>query len=660
MAFRVPSVIVYQELLTTTPSLVTPFMDLVVVGPVYQCEDNAATAKYSLSETDYTSAYPNKLLGAIVDPSSVSVSLSDVYVKIWPQDAPVLNAVVQVEDIAMVSVVTASDLQPFGGDIQPGDYMEFIYTNKNTDNIETLILPIMEFTEDNRVLLQRNFPKTVLEEVKEGTLKAFVKRPTKEDVVLEPQFIEAGVDEFKIIAGAQVSSSVVDMAAPVVSADVKVSYRALRTDVANDFMTLTSYAAAQAELGKVNIKNPMSVAASVINSAVGDLTFRVLPVESDDKNGYLKALDILSSNEKAYVIIPLSTDKDIVSAYAAHCTAMSQPEKSKWRITYANMPMPATKVMVEINDGVLAPGLTEKSCYVKDVANGMFMTNFTRVSDYIDVYDSENVYQYSLQITGILNDSVVSVSTKKWERTVEGYVESAEVLELSGDTEVRYEVVRVLDTQGVAEAVSEVAQSFKNKRFRYVQPDQIILNINSVDELVSSEYLCVALGAIRAAFPPHQGMSTMGISGIKRVLRSNKLFNEDQLAEMAGNGVFWVCQDEPEELPYVLYQTTTDTTQLETAEDSCVAVVDYASKFYKDNLKAVLGKYNVNAISLNYVKAVINSCSDEMVSTSYQYIGPILTGANLVAIEAVADKIKPTIKVEIPYPVNGVDIVLQV
>ena len=63
---------------------------------------------------------------------------------------------------------------------------------------------------------------------------------------------------------------------------------------------------------------------------------------------------------------------------------------------------------------------------------------------------------------------------------------------------------------------------------------------------------------------------------------------------------------------------------------------------------------------MNYVKAVINSCSDEMVSTSYQYIGPILTGANLVAIEAVADKIKPTIKVEIPYPVNGVDIVLQV
>jgi hypothetical protein len=129
---------------------------------------------------------------------------------------------------------------------------------------------------------------------------------------------------------------------------------------------------------------------------------------------------------------------------------------------------------------------------------------------------------------------------------------------------------------------------------------------------------------------------------------------------MAGNGVFWVAQDEPEELPYVLYQTTTDTTQLETAEDSIVAVIDYASKYYKDNLKPVLGRYNVNSISVNYVKAVINSCSDDMVSTNYQYIGPILTSATLVSVETVADKIRPTIHIEVPYPVNGVDVILTI
>lgn len=657
MAFRTPSVIVYQELLTTTPSLVTPFMDLVVVGPVYQCEDNVATAAYTLSDNDYTSAYPNKMLGAVIDPASVSIELSDVYVKIWPQDAPVLNAAVTVNnDTTPVTTITGTEaLGLETAVINAGDYIDITYTSADATLVYSAA--IQEVSEDGKsIVLKKNIPSP-----EEGTtITAVVKRPTKEVAVLEEQFFTAEADKFIILQGAQVASSVVDIASPVVSANIKVSYRALRTDVANDFMTLTSYASAQAELGKVNINNPMSVAASVINAAVGDLTYRVLPVESDDNNGYLKALDILSSNEKVYVIVPLTTDKDVISAYASHCTAMSMPEKSKWRICYGNMPMPSTKVMVEINDGSIVAGLTAESCYLKDIANGMFVTNITRVSDFVDVYDTTNVYQYSLQIVEVLNDSVATLSTKKWVRTTEGYVESDEVLAVAETMNVRYEVVRVLDTQGVAEAVSEIAQSFGNKRFRYVQPDQIILNINSVDELVSSMYLCVALGAIRSAFPPHQGMSTMGLSGIKRVLRANKLFNEDQLAEMAGNGVFWVCQDEPEELPYVLYQTTTDTTQLETAEDSCVAVVDYASKFYKDNLKAVLGKYNVNTISMNYVKAVINSCSDDMVSTSYQYIGPILTSATLVSVEAIADKIKPTIKIEIPYPVNGVDIVLQV
>lgn len=49
-----------------------------------------------------------------------------------------------------------------------------------------------------------------------------------------------------------------------------------------------------------------------------------------------------------------------------------------------------------------------------------------------------------------------------------------------------------------------------------------------------------------------------------------------------------------------------------------------------------------------------------MMSTSYQYIGPILTAATLTSIEKKADKIIPTIKIEIPYPVNGVDVYLQV
>lgn len=656
MPFRVPSVRVYQELVTTTVNPTTPFMQLCVVGPVYQVETDVPVADFALSDEDYTTAYLNQTLGSVVDTGSVNIKMSDVYVKVWPAGDGVNYRSATVNNEGPITKVTGDQEGDFAtATIQVDDYIDLTYTDGDT--VLTYSSAIQEVSSDGKTLtLKRNLPSP------DGgaTVTAVVKRPTKEDAIIESQFITANEDAVTIDKSVKVSTAVTDTAAQVVSATVYLSYRALRRDIANDFLTITSQSNAEAKIGTVNINNPMSVAASLIASAVSDMSYRILPIETDDANGYRQALDILSTNEDIYVIVPLTNDKDVVSAYASHCTTLSEPEKSKWRIMYASQEMPSTKVMVEINDGQLVKGSTNDECYIKDTANGMFVTNNARVTDFVDIYNASNSYQYSLQIIEVLNESVVTCSTKKWMRTSEGYSELEDKVTVATQEAVKYEVVRVLDTQGVADAISGIAESFKNKRLRLVYPDTIMLNINSVSEMVPSYYLCVTLGAMRAGYPPHQGFSTIGLSGISRVLRANNMFSDDQLADMAGNGVFWVVQDTPEELPYVLYQTTTDNTQLETAEDSCVAVVDYASRYLKINLKNVLGRYNVNTISVNYVKTVINSVLDDMTSTSYQYIGPILTGAELLSVETEGDKIKPTVHIEIPYPVNGVDVTLQV
>lgn len=656
MPFRVPSVRVYQELVTTTVNPTTPFMQLCVVGPVYQVETDVPVADFALSDEDYTTAYLNQTLGSVVDTSSVNIKMSDVYVKVWPADDGVNYRSATVNNDGPITKVTGDQEGDFAtATIQVDDYIDLTYTDGDT--VLTYSSAVQEVSPDGKTLtLKRNLPSPD----GDATVTAVVKRPTKEDAIIESQFITANEDAVTIKKDVKVSTAVTATAAQVVSATVYLSYRALRQDIANDFLTITSQSNAEAKIGKVNINNPMSVAASLIASAVSDMSYRILPIETDDANGYRQALDILSTNEDIYVIVPLTNDKDVVSAYASHCTTLSEPEKSKWRIMYASQEMPSTKVMVEINDGQLVKGSTDAECYIKDTANGMFVTNNARVTDFVDIYNASNSYQYSLQIIEVLNESVVTCSTKKWMRTSEGYSELEDKVTVASQEAVKYEVVRVLDTQGVADAISGIAESFKNKRLRLVYPDTIMLNINSVSEMVPSYYLCVTLGAMRAGYPPHQGFSTIGLSGISRVLRANNMFSDDQLADMAGNGVFWVVQDTPEELPYVLYQTTTDNTQLETAEDSCVAVVDYASRYLKINLKNVLGRYNVNTISVNYVKTVINSVLDDMTSTSYQYIGPILTGAELLSVETEGDKIKPTVHIEIPYPVNGVDVTLQV
>jgi hypothetical protein len=88
--------------------------------------------------------------------------------------------------------------------------------------------------------------------------------------------------------------------------------------------------------------------------------------------------------------------------------------------------------------------------------------------------------------------------------------------------------------------------------------------------------------------------------------------------------------------------------------------VDYASKYYKDNLVAVLGKFNVNEISEKYVVNVINDITEKMKGMKYQYIGSVITDGQLVSISRSKDKIIPRVHIDIPFPVNGVDLYLEV
>lgn len=809
MSFRTPSVIVYQEFLDTVVEPATPFMDLCIVGPIYQCENDAEMDDYSIHvEPDpetgvqtYKKEYPNLKVGAQVDVTSPYLTLSNVNVKVWPNtDAQKLHVIV--DNSGPVTIIrswpgtTGEESLEGPNTIKVNDIFDLIYTDKETNKqvvshaaisiIEDYENPETHVIEGKKYILTKNLLNGVdtaasAEDVEAGKVEVFatVKRTVEGDfTVLPSQTSEQAVQGFKcdenyleiVVGGLKLATSaVVGGHNLVVDCNVKVSYRALRMD-ANDFITVSNYADAIAKFGKPNINNPMSVACQVINSAVGEIPYKVLPITSDDLSGYLAALDTLSTSEDIYCIEPLTHDKQVIDAYVNHCNAMSEPLKSKWRIIYGNIPIPATKVVVEENKGVLmtmgseteavnellfnesdadwgspdsegkyhreftlttdflslyqamdggyvrvpelggtiaysfdqdtkilsvttdAPFtgkiITEKenfnyeeaTCYVKDIDTnvGGFISGGANINDFVDIYELnatpsgavQKTYRYSLRIKQILTDSACICFTKKWVRSADSYMPIDkyqhfidDLKDISSDykdlTDCMYEVVRILDTSGTAEVLGKMAKSYNTRRFRFVQPDQVEVTVNSVDYLVGSEYLCVALGAMRSAFPPHQGFSTMGISGITRVANSHR-FNEDQLADMASNGVFWVSQDSTDTLPYVLYQTTTDTSEAKKQEDSICSVVDFASKFYKRNLQNVVGRYNVNNISLNYCKTVINSCSNSMTSTNYEYLGPILNGATLVSLTKENDKIKPVIKLSVPFPVNGVDITLQV
>ena len=300
-----------------------------------------------------------------------------------------------------------------------------------------------------------------------------------------------------------------------------------------------------------------------------------------------------------------------------------------------------------------------------DEASGLFMTNGVSEGDFVDVIDPlTNKIMYALRVAenGVLNENTLVVGAEKYDKKEDLYTVRfpADVLTPATNIPCKYEVNRKLSPRGVAEALAVTAQSFGSERVRFVQPDLVTIAINGVDYDLPGYYIAVAYGTMRAAFPPHQGFSTIGCDAIKRIYHSNKYFKDDDIDLMAGSGVFMVVQADPTSIPYCVYQTTTTSTSLlEKKEDSIVATVDFASKFYRDNLRSVLGKFNVNEVSLKYVATVIRDITDRMKRMNYQYIGSILSDGKLLSVTADKDRIIPIISIKVPFPVNYIDLYIQ-
>lgn len=647
-----PAIRVFQELVSATPSTNAPFFELCIVGPAYQVVKEVELDTVYEAGTEFSSPYKDQFTSTTIDTASVSVSIKDAVIKVWPLAAVTLTSAVIAKNAAMLSTVVlpidATDLEL----IKPGDLAAI------TIGTDTFTSPILSFDVATKTaVLKKNIPGLAAADT-EATLQ--IKRPvggtTPIPVPTSSQTITASTAGIS----ASFTHTIDSVSYRVLAGTVLLSYRALRSDLASDFISVSTTAEVDAAVGNQDIQNPLAVAGYIV-LANTPIKFNLLPIESDDNTGYMKALDLLATNEKIYVIVPLTQDAQVIAAYASHCTTMSMPEKSKWRKIYANLSMPETKIVVDITSGTLTKDATTSLIYLKDEATGQFISKNVQPNDYLNVYNDSGTFQYAVKIKDVLNEDVAEIFTDKYQIDATGnYVLLNQTLTVTADALVKYEVNRYLSKQGISDAMCTIAQSFKNKRLTLIESDSVILEITNVDYFATGEYLAVAYGALRAGLPPHQGFSTIGIAGIKRVLRSNKFFTDTQLDEMATAGVFWVIQDEPTALPYCYYQTTTDNTMLETREDSCVATVDYVSKYYKDNLKNVLGKFNVNEISVKYVQNVLKDITDKLLRTTYPYIGPVILAGETVSIKTQADKIIPRQRIGIPFPVNGVDLYLEV
>jgi hypothetical protein len=433
----------------------------------------------------------------------------------------------------------------------------------------------------------------------------------------------------------------------VISANIHIGYKALRTDLSGIIQTVNDQVDNLGIFGLVNELNPLALGCQI---ALANTTTRVrcIAIRSNDQAGYLAALD-LAESERVYGLVPLTQDPAICQAFSLHAQSMSTPENALWRAAYVNTKIPTiapvgsyTSAILNVNSGNNAITLIAGK-YVLNASNATFISDNTVAGDTVNVVNGG--VTTTLQILTVVSNSQVVVDATAI---------------ASG---VSYYVTRTLSKTQRAAAVAAMSTSFGSNRVVHVQPDTVVITINGRSVALPGYYLACALAGLVAGFPSQQGLTNIAIAGISDLSNSNFTFTRAQLNAMAAAGTFLFIQDTAGGLPYVRHELTTDMSVYQYREVQAVKNWDFLSYFYYDALKGFIGKYNITSDTLNTIRQTIVSGSELLKSKKLPRIGAPLLEYKITKLEqntTSIDRVTVVVATTQPAVLNFADIYLVI
>jgi hypothetical protein len=211
----------------------------------------------------------------------------------------------------------------------------------------------------------------------------------------------------------------------------------------------------------------------------------------------------------------------------------------------------------------------------------------------------------------------------------------------------------------LAAAIATNAGAWGNRRVRAVWPDLI----NSGGELTDGMFLAAALSGLSSAVVPHQGLTNVQVSGFDDAERSRDKFNGDQLNDMADSGVWIVTQDDDGNI-LSRHALTSDNTDLNSQEEMVTRNVDSMSFLFLNRLAPYIGRANVTPSALDIISVEITACISFLKANGYtDTLGSQLIDGEISQLRQHAllkDRIVAVLDLEIPYPLNNIEVHLVV
>lgn len=432
---------------------------------------------------------------------------------------------------------------------------------------------------------------------------------------------------------------------PIVSADVHVSYRALRTDLSGSIQEIADINDLAGVLGEATEKNPLALGVQIA-LANTVTSVRAIAVPSNDLAGYQAALE-LAENARVYALAVLTQDNGIVSTLKAHVDQLSTPENASWRVALINVKIPDEQAV-----GQFSADSVKTGAVIENLAGKFVLT-----SEGTSFLSDGMVPGDLIKVTAATPSNVVNTYV------VQEVVSNQQVVidATAAATGVSFWAARTLTKTQQADWVAETSAQFNDRRVIHVQPDVCGVTINGVTKYLPGYYLACAIAGMTAGFPVQQGFTNIGLAGISDLKRSNFYFTRAQMNRMAETGTFLIAQEVQGGIPYVRHELTTDISVLEYREYLVVKNWDYLSYYYHDKLKPFIGSWNITTDTLNNIRQSIVASSELLKSKKLPKIGPPLVDYNLRKLEQSSvnkDNINVELVVSVCYPNNYTNLYL--
>jgi hypothetical protein len=454
----------------------------------------------------------------------------------------------------------------------------------------------------------------------------------------------------------------VKVALPIESATLYLNYRTWLQTYVGDFGSINDTADIPSTLGTLHPDNPLAwgVYMALQNSNGQDVKFTAIS-NPNDPDAWLVALDVVADREDLYNLVPLTFNQTVLDAYKAHAEDQSGEEVGRWRavvfgvrvardiaVIDASTSTDKEEVLATISDDPLTSG-TQYTRLSVPANNARFVTNAVRAGDKVRYFYTTDGFS-RVTYTEYTVDAVISENSIR--------LKSGPAIPVAVAQKV--EIWRSQNNTEYSNLIGEKCGKYSSRRVVAVANDYLTLSAYTSQP---SYYAAAAVAGLRSGVNPHQGLTSVSLSGIDYVGDAVNGFNVSQLNSIAGDGG-WIIMKAEDGSFINRHAVTTDNTDLNRREEQVRSNVDNMSYAFRRGLVPYIGRSNVTPTTLTNIEITLRGIGDGFkTDVATNSIGPQLLEYEIVELRQHAvlkDHVVAIVNLTIPYPLNNIELKLVV